>query len=239
MFVKTRSQLTAVDCAFIASTLGMSENERAYVMNSGSDPEILTPYLRDERLLHRSMTPPPVFLEISPHLFFYMLVYRALDRKRLADDDVVDYIADVCFEFRTSGSLWHLAATGEGTFFYMADLLNLMADLDGVQRHLLRKHIGNITLFLTGFFPGHFEVRTARRGAPPIGFYEGIARTQYGDAAEDPLAESECTSGVLHLLAENFPEVRTALNDLSEEYRLVGREGAPPPPSDPGQPGLE
>lgn len=225
MFTRTRSQFTDADRDFIATTLGLSEEERSGFIGPASDAEVITPYLRDERLLHRSMTRPPVFLDISPHLFFYIFTYGALDRRSIAGDDVADYIAGVCVEFRSAAALWHLAGSGEGTFLCVTDLLNLMQDLDHAQRHLLRKHIGDMTLFLTGFFPEYFRFRTGRRGAPPIGFYEEIARAQYGTAASDPRAEDEQMADVLNHLAENFPEVRTALNEGVSELRLAGSTG--------------
>jgi len=124
-------------------------------------------------------------------------------------------------EFRSAAPILQLAEP-EGGFLYVTDLLNLMDGLDGSHRHILRKYIGNITLFLTGFFPAWFVSRTMRRGAPSIGFYEGIAREQYSTAANDPDARDENTAGVLVTLAERFCDVRGALNDLSGEYGLVG-----------------
>jgi len=144
----------------------------------------------------------------------------------MSDDDVVDYVADVCVEFRSAAPLLQLAEP-QGGFFYVTDLLNLMGDLDGSHRHILRKYIGNVTLFLTGFFPGYFTARTDRRGAPPMGFYEGIAREQYSSAADDPDARDEHTRGVLATLSERFGEVREALNDLSGAYALVSGRGRP------------
>jgi len=220
MFLKTRSALTAADGRFIADTLGTTGGDREEIMYALGDPCTATALLHDDRLFERSMTPPPAFLDISPQLFFYVFIYRALRDRRLADDDVVDYVADVCVEFRSAAPLLQLSEP-QGGFFYVTDLLNLMGDLDGTHRHILRKYIGNVTLFLTGFFPAYFAARTARRGAPSMGFYEGIAREQYSSAAHDPDARDENTTEVLETLSERFAEVREALNDLTGEYALV------------------
>lgn len=227
MFSKTRSGFTAADCEFIAWTLGASPSDREDIVALCADPVTVTPFLHDDRLFERSMTPPPLFLSISPGLFFYIFVHRALDRRRIAGDDVVDYVAGVCAEFRSAAPLLQMASH-EGAFFYMTDMLNLMDDLDGPRRHILRKYIGDATLFLTGFFPGFFLRRTERRGAPAIGFYQELARGQYSDAALDPDAQDEQTADVLITLAERFADVRTALNDLSSGYRLIGRRPDPP-----------
>ena len=109
----------------------------------------------------------------------------------------------------------------------MTDLLNLMEELDGPRRHLLRKYIGDATLFLTGFFPGFFVRRTERRGTPTIGFYQEVARNQYSDAALDPDARDEQTSDILFTLSERFGDVRASLNELSTECRLIGRKPGP------------
>jgi hypothetical protein len=226
MFFKTRSGFTTADFEFIAWTLGTTPSDREEIAASCADPASAAVYLRDARLFERSMTPPPVFLDISPGLFFYIFVFRALDRRSLADDDVVDYVSGVCSEFRSAGPLLQVASH-EGAFFYITDLLNLMEELDGPRRHLLRRYIGDATLFLTGFFPRFFSRRSVRRGAPPIGFYQEVARSQYSDASLDPDARAEETAGVLSSLAERFADVSSALNELSEEYGLVGRRGGP------------
>jgi len=177
MFFKTRSGFTAADGRFIADTLGSTGSDREGIVAAMADPGSATSLLHDARLFERSMTPPPVFLDVSPQFFFFVFIYRALSRRRLADDDVVDYVADVCVEFRSTAPLLQLSDRGGGCFT-VTDLLSLMEDLDGSHRHILRKHIGNVTLFLTGFFPAWFTARTRRRGAPSIGFYEGIGREQ-------------------------------------------------------------
>jgi hypothetical protein len=227
MFSKTRTGLTPADCEFISRTLGATASDREEILASCADPSSVTAYLRDARLFERSMTPPPVFLGISPGLFFYVFVYRALERRSIADDDVVDYVAAVCTEFRSTGPLLQVTSA-DGTFFYITDLLNLMDGLDGARRHILRKYIGDVTLFLTGFFPGFFLRRTERRGAPAIGFYQEVARSQYCDAALDPDARDEQTADVLMTLSERFAEVRTALNEMWVDTRLIGRRREPP-----------
>src|SRR6266478_6530449 len=106
MYNATRSRFTKADREFISLTLGKNAGEQSAIMQLTGDPAVMTDLLHERKLFERSMTVPPVFLSVSPQLFFYVFVYQALDCKRLADDDVVDYVAGICVEFRASHSMW-------------------------------------------------------------------------------------------------------------------------------------
>src|SRR6266571_1500235 len=113
MYYKTRAQLTQADHRFIAETLAENEREQSVILQLTHDPSVVTDLLHEKRLFNKSRMVPPSFLAISPQLFFYILVYQALDNKRLADDDVVDYVAGICVEFRYAESFWQLSAAGD------------------------------------------------------------------------------------------------------------------------------
>src|SRR5436309_156305 len=140
MYLQTRSQFTPGDHQYIAETLGKTPEERYAIMRLSDDVESVTDLLHDRRLFERSMTTPPVFLSISPHLFFYVFVYQALDKKHLADDDLVDYVAGICTEFRNAHALWQFADQEGGTKIYIVDLLQYLADVDRHQQYYLRRH---------------------------------------------------------------------------------------------------
>ena len=218
MYSHTRSQLTQHDHEFIAQTLGRTDREQAAILELTHDPTSVTELLHQRRLFERSMTTPPLFLSISPQLFFYVFIYRALDHKHIADDDVVDYVAGICVEFRSNHNLWQLASTSEGKMVYFVDLLNLMATLDRHQQYFLRRHIGNLSLFLTGFFPDFIFQRCKRQGAPPLEYYESVGRSQYETAASGSAEFDEDAGPVLESLADRFVEVRSALNVFNDAF---------------------
>jgi hypothetical protein len=83
------------------------------------------------------------------------------------------------------------------------------------QTFLIRAHIGNYSLFLSGIFRESVETR-AQRGAPDLSFYEGMGRTSYRVAADHQVARTAALDSVYGLLAENFRPVRRALNRLSD-----------------------
>src|SRR6266853_700510 len=118
MYNQTRTRLTRSDQEFIAGTLAKDPQEQSSILQLTGDEDSMTELLHDKRLFERSLSTPPLFLSISPHLFFYVFVYQALESRHLADDDVVDYVAGICVEFRTSSSLWQLAATEGGKTVY-------------------------------------------------------------------------------------------------------------------------
>lgn len=218
MYYRTRSQFTATDVEFIAQTLGETPGKQEAIRKLTEDPSSMTQLLHERELFERSTNTPPLFLTISPQLFFYVFVYRALDHKKIANDDVVDYIAGICVEFRSNNALWQMGKDEGSKCFYVVDLLNTLSDLAPPQQYVLRRYIANVTLFLSGFFPDYLFTRTETIGAPPISYFEKVGRTQYETAAEESLTYDESASAVLMSLAEQFVEVRSAINIYTDAY---------------------
>jgi hypothetical protein len=224
MYSRTRSQFTSADYRFIAETLAPDPSGRRAISRLADDPVSVTSLLHDRQLFVRSMTTPPLFLPISAHLFFYVFVYQALEKRGL-DDDVVDYVAAVCVEFRSSASFWHLAQSPGGRALYMVDLLNTLAEADRAQQYHLRRYIGNATLFLTGFFPDFIFRRSQEKCAPPLTYYEALGRSQYGTAAGESTAYDGDAAAVLTTLAERFVDVRCAMNVYTDAYLSLSGRG--------------
>ncbi len=218
MYNHTRSQLTETDCMFIAQTLGETSSERDAILQQTEDPASMTGLLHEKKLFERSLTTPPVFLTISPQLFFYVFIYQALDFKHLADDDLADYVAGICVEFRSNQTVWNLAATEGGKTIYMIDLLNMLPELDKPQQYFLRRYIGNISLFLTGFFPDFIFQRNQNIGAPPMNYYERIGQAQFETAAEHSERYDASATPILSMLGERFVDVRSAINIFTDHY---------------------
>jgi hypothetical protein len=225
MYYKTRSLFTDRDRQFIAETLAPSTLEQNELLTLSSDPSSVTDLLHERKLFERSMSTPPLLLSISPQLFFYVFVYQALDRRSIADDDVVDYVAGICVEFRWNETLWQsVAGSSAGKTIYVVDLLNLLSEVDRSQQYHLRRYIGNVALFLTGFFPDFIYQRNKQKSAPPIQYYEQIGRQQYETAATESLAFDEDAAPVLNVLADRFVDVRAAINVYTDAYLHLNRK---------------
>ena len=87
---------------------------------------------------------------------------------------------------------------------------------------MLRAHIGNYSLFLSGVFPGYIRFRAESRGFPALKYYEELGRTHYRLAGEHKLARRYQLDSVLTTLSERFETTRQALNDLADRLIFVG-----------------
>jgi hypothetical protein len=209
MYCKTRLQFSSADYEFIES-VGGRRVER--------EPLALTEILHDRRLFQRAMTTPPMFLSISPHLFFYVFVYRALDAKHLADDDVVDYIAGVCVEYQSAQVMWHLGSVRGAKTVYLVDLFSLVNELRAEHHYHLRRYIGNVTLFLTGFFPDFIYQRSKKKGAPPLAYYERVGQMQFEHVIDQSYEYDTGAASVFSVLADRFVQIRMAINVFNDAY---------------------
>jgi hypothetical protein len=54
------------------------------------------------------------------------------------------------------------------------------------------------------------------KGAPGLGYYEGLGRMNFRAASDHRLAREYDLDGIFSLLAERFQETRLALNDVRE-----------------------
>lgn len=223
MYSTTRDRLTQVDREFIAGTVGETPKEREALRTLASDRETVTELLHRRSLFDRALTTPPVFHRISPHLFFYVFIYQALDARHLANDDVVDYVAGICVEFGSNEALWRPAHHKEGKMVYFVDLLQFLNDVDRHQQYYLRRYIGNVSLFFTGFFPDFIFHRSRKEGAPPIEYYQNLGRSQFETAAGESTTYDGDAAPVLSTLAERFVEVRSAMNVYNDAYLALNR----------------
>jgi hypothetical protein len=99
---------------------------------------------------------------------------------------------------------------------YISDMLIALTKASSEQAFLLRAHVGNYSLFISGIFHENTQHRSLR-GGPDLKFYEQIGRTNYGLVASHATARRCELSDVFEGLAERFREVRLALNQLSEQ----------------------
>jgi hypothetical protein len=169
------------------------------------EPAVLRALVRGGRI---STAPAP--------LVFYVMVRHALLQREIHDRQLADYTAAVLLEFATAGKA-HRVDGGEGEpFFYLADILVALERARGEREFLLRVHLGNFALWLGGIFPDFVTHRVQRRGAPPLSYYDELGAAGYRMAAGSDLALRHGLGDLFVSAADQFREVRSALNSLSD-----------------------
>lgn len=215
-----RERLTIDDLQFLASTLTSHRDGSAAVMKLLQDSSACEAALESDRLLKALLeTPEP--LRVTPRLYFYVLVRRALAG---FERHIADYIASVLAAFLHTCRWRTLPGHPECTADFVSDMLAVLSAASSEHEFLIRVHVGNYSLFMTGIFPAHVRHRATVRGAPKLSFYEEIGSTNYRLAANHRLAREQALEETYRTIADHFSEVRRGLNQLPD--RLICLEAA-------------
>ncbi len=216
-----RAQFAAEDIEFILSVLGRRIGTAECLVQLLADEESRDLILDDEALLH-ALLERRGCLRVSNRFYFYILVRQVLRRSDIQDRAVADYVAEVLAEFsRTERT--RCRVPGQATpLDYFFEMLAALQTADDRTSFLIRVHIGNHSLFLSGVFPARIRFRAEVRGFPDLSYYEGLGRAQYRAASDHRLARRYELADVLGTLAERFETTRLALNDIADRYLFIG-----------------
>ncbi len=210
-----RARFTAADFQFIIRALGRSANEQVSLVDLLSDSEARDAVLDNPRLVDAILSHAGQ-LSISSSFYFYILARHVLQRAQITDRKVCDYIASVLETFSRVNGLRPPHTEEDASHQYLSDMLIALTRATAEQSFLLRAHVGNYSLFVSGIFHENAQHRS-RRGAPDLEFYEKIGRTNFQLVAGHSTARRCELNDVYEELADRFHEVRVALNHLSDE----------------------
>jgi hypothetical protein len=209
-----RDRFTAEDFDFVVQTLARSEQESVSLVKLLTDSETRDALLDHPRLF-QSLLEDGAPLRISPQLYFYVLTRHVLKETGLEDRCLSDYVAALLERFADRARMRSPADGADGPIQYLSDMLVALRGASPTQAFLIRAHVGNYALFISGIFRESVESR-AQRGAPDLSYYEEMGRANYHAAAQHQVARTAALDGVYGQLAESFREVRGALNRLSD-----------------------
>ena len=178
------------------------------------DPRVLNALLTEEEVRSR------------PELVFYVLVRQSMLERGVDDPVAADYVATLLVRFGQQRRAYRISEDGADEYAYLVDLVSRLRGASGREAFLLRAHMGNFALWLSGIFPDFLEARVQRRGAPPIAYYEQMGTTGYRMASESPEAAALGVREALESVARHFSGVRSALNRVSDRY--LWRSGGNP-----------
>jgi hypothetical protein len=156
-------------------------------------------------------------------LFSYVMVRHALRRLGEEDRRLADYVAAVLMHFGMRDNAHRVSASDDQLYDSLAALLADVDDPDGRRSFLVRTHLGNYALWLSGLFPDYIEHRKWRRGGPDLDYYEEMGRRGYQLAAGHRLADDHGMATLFATAADRFGLLRAALNDVSDTLLFPNR----------------
>ena len=211
-----RERLTASDFEFIVGTLGSGRNTTATLAELLTDSEMRDAILDSENLF-QAVLQNDAQLRISPQCYFYILLRHVLKDRGISNRETCDYLASLLESFSVTERMRAPGGAGHGPQQYVSDLLLALQKASASQAFLLRAHIGNYTLFISGVFQERVESRS-RRGGPDMEFFEGVGAANFQSAAEHPFARQHALAPVFGELSERFHDLRLALNETAEKH---------------------
>jgi hypothetical protein len=219
-----RVQFTAEDIEFVLRILSPGTDTNPALTQLLADENARDQILDDERL-YQALLQGTGCLQVSAHLYFYVLVRRVLRKAGIENRQVADYVAELLAEFSRLERL-HLQLTADfNPLEYLFEMIAALQQADERMRFQIRAHIGNHSLFLTGVFPNRIRHRAEKKGFPDLSYYEDLGRTSYRVASDHRLAKQYELTPVFSTLSECFHETRQALNDLAERLMHLGDNG--------------
>jgi hypothetical protein len=211
-----RDRLTAADFEFILRTLAASRQSSASLAELLTDSETRDSVL-DSDTLFQAILEAGAPLRISPQCYFYVLLRHVLMDRGISNRETCDYLASLLETFSRTERMRAPGGAGEGTQQYLCDLLLALQQATPSQTFLLRAHIGNYTLFISGVFHDRVGHRN-RRGGPDMEFFEHVGAANFQSAADHPVARHHALRTIFEELGDRFHDVRLALNDTAERH---------------------
>lgn len=173
----------------------------------------------ESRYLHDAlMNQTAPCLDVSPQLFFDVMLRRAMPGRRDARErQVIHYLANLLGLFTRTERVYRLQSDDEARYEYLADLLQEALRSGPERRFLVDAHIGNYALYLSGVCaPWVHHRREFKRRPVSLEYYRRMGRSHYATAAGSPQAHDFGLRDVFRHLAERFEYFRNGLQKLAE-----------------------
>ncbi|HEY7029049.1 MAG TPA: hypothetical protein VH438_15655 [Gemmatimonadales bacterium] len=215
ILANTRGQLKPNDLQLVLLLLSRGSATRRAVLEQrltqeGPDSLLESPDLPEALLAVRTILVP------SPALFFYVMVRHALHTAEVEDRELADYLAALLLEFGRRERAYQVDWNDDQRHRYVLDILADLELSQGARRFKVMVHLGNYALWLAGIFPDYIAARQLRSGGPDLSYYDTLGRRGFELASDHALADHYNLETVFRSAAERYPEVRGALNDISE-----------------------
>jgi hypothetical protein len=155
-------------------------------------------------------------INASLPLFTCVAVRSSLRKFGEQDVMIADYLAALLLHFGLRDRATRICDADDQTYMTAADIAADLDDPDLARSFLVKAHMGNYALWLSGLFPDYIENRRRRRGGPDLEYYEEMGRTGFSLAAKHRLATQHNVAELFGRVAERFLTLRIALNSISD-----------------------
>ena len=198
----------------MVDALARSDADREPLRRLTADTALVDRLLDSPGLFERLLQAPRL-LDISPYFFYYVLVRRAFLERGIDHRTASDYVGALLAHHAQRNGRRPARET-----VYLVDLVRASAETRSPRRFFeLQAEVGNRALYLAGIFPDWIYHRfTYGRRPLNLGYYEEMGRRGYAAAARTEPARRHDLGEVLGFLADEFPRLRQALNDLVDEH---------------------
>jgi hypothetical protein len=211
-----RTSFDRSDAAFLIWLLTRGDETASAREHARLADEGLDAILDDPRTLNALMAGRE-FSSAPPGVVFYLLVRHALLEGNITDRTLADYLATLLAVFGRSRRAFR-PDDEQQEFAHLVDIIAAGDDATGERAFLLRAHLGEFALWLSGLFPDHISARVQRRGAPGISYYEQLGAIGYRMAADYQIAQQHGLDRVYRDCADGFPALRIALNRIADRH---------------------
>jgi len=140
------------------------------------------------------------------------------DRKVSTATDTQHYMVQLLSRFARSENLYQFTSQGNVEFKPLALMLSdAMASDSAEQRHLLLRRLGDVALFVAGFFSDYL----ARRPVD-VDYYSRMGGTAYETLSSlpPPTRRASVLQQVFEELAEKFSLLVDVLNDIAQQAHI-------------------
>jgi hypothetical protein len=216
ILANTRHRLTRDDAQLAIRLVASESTEEGERLQRKLVDEGLDAVLDDQRL-------PSALLGsrfgafASLPLFLYVLVRHALLDAGERDRAISDYLTSTLLAFNAKGRSERISEADDELYDTLASLLDDVNDGDPRRAFMVRVHLGNRALWISGLFPDHVEYRRWHRGGPDIGYFEELGKRGFELAAEHRMAEQYGMSELYTNVAARFGMLRVVLNTISDK----------------------
>lgn len=161
-----------------------------------------------------------LWLEVSPKLFFNVLLRHCLPGRRLAGErQAIHYLANLLGLFADAERLHRIAPDDQGDYQYLVDLVAAAAQASPERCFLVQSHIGNYAMFTAGICAEWVEHRHRYKHRPvTVDYYCKMGQSYYFTASKHPLATEFGVQPIFRELAERFGYYREGLAKMAQSY---------------------